>query len=110
MEELTIAETPTQALRRNIREIGQIERKEHREKQVNGRRGILGEVLDAQKVYTPEEVKDLAVKLKFKSHLTGEFYMQLSQAIIQSEENIISFFRPHGVLKDLIRDLTGKHH
>lgn len=109
MEELTIAETPTEVLRRNIREIGVKERKERREKQVNSRRGILGEVLDAQKVFSPEEVKNLAEKLKHKGHINGEDYMLLSEALIQNEENIISFFKVSGALQSLIRDLTGQN-
>jgi hypothetical protein len=56
---------------------------------------------------TALEVKSLAEKLKHKSCFTVHDFMLLNQALIQSEENIIAFFRVTGALHALVRELTG---
>lgn len=101
-------ESPIEIVRRNNREMGYQERQERRETLVNSRRGTLGEKANSQKrVITTQEVKTLAERLKHKGHFTVQDFMFLNHALIQNEENIITFFRVTGALHALVRELTG---
>ncbi|XP_069703842.1 importin subunit alpha-1 [Periplaneta americana] len=103
-------DSPVDFLRQSFRDLGDQERRQHRELQVNSRRSTLGELQNIQKrAVSSEEVKALADKLKHKSQFTSQDFLGLNNALIQSEENIVAFFKVQGALHALVRELLGQN-
>ncbi|XP_023318472.1 meiosis-specific with OB domain-containing protein-like [Trichogramma pretiosum] len=94
-------------LRDDLRSQMNIHRKKNRQNVINRKRPYLGEVIQ-NTVFSEQDVSRMALNLR-KKPLDGNEYRDLQNALIQSENNINSYFSVGQSYEGLVRDLSGRN-